>query len=39
MKYISPELDIVRFNEEKVIVASATEIPETTEDVIGNDTI
>lgn len=39
MKYISPEMEIVRFDDEKVIVASAPEVPETTEDLIGSDTI
>ena len=40
MKYISPELEIVRFSDEKFIVASGVETPEPTkDDTIGSDTI
>ena len=36
MKYTAPEMEIVRFNSDDVIVAST---PTTTEDVIGSDEI
>lgn len=35
MKYTTPEMEIVRFSPESVIVASTTTTP--TEDVIGSD--
>ena len=41
MKYVSPEMEIVRFNDESVIVASTPDVEETTkfDDVIGSDEI
>ena len=35
MKYTTPEMEIVRFSNEAIVVASATTV--TTEDVIGSD--
>ena len=41
MNSVSPETEIVRFNDESIIVASAPDVETTTksQDVIGNDEI
>lgn len=41
MNYVSPETEIVRFNDESIIVASAPDVEATTkfQDVIGSNEI